>query len=314
MGPDSTLGPGRRWVARYPSGVIEGEPDPPLPRVSWGTNRYLEIDGERVHVVERGSDGPRLLLLHGYASNAQAWRAVIDRLDGRFRMAAADMVGFGWSSRTPLRPLTGDAYAERLVGLLDALGWPQAHVAGQSWGGGLAQRLAAAHPDRVDRLVLMATVDPSRTLWLGTAGLRLGIRFPWVAQLAVTRAQRLAARAAGVSAWNLARGYVDPLRIPGTNAFLDRFVAEHATSSHLDLSRVKAQSLVIGPLEDRVVLPEITRSVAARIPGARYVPIPGAGHSVAAEAPDVITELLADFLTEDDASGEETRRRGASVR
>jgi pimeloyl-ACP methyl ester carboxylesterase len=53
---------------------------------------------------------------------------------------------------------------------------------------------------------------------------------------------------------------------------------------------------VVGPLEDQVVLPEITRSVAARIPGARYVALPGAGHSVAAEAPAVVADLIADFL------------------
>lgn len=276
-----------------------GHPDPPLPRLSWGANRYLDVAGERVHLVERGERGPRLLLLHGYASNAQAWRAVIDRLDGRFQMAAVDLVGFGWSTRYPTRPLTGDDYAERLAGVLDALDWPIAHVVGQSWGGGLAQRLAAAHPDRVDRLVLVATVDPSRMLWLGTVGLRLGIRFPLLARIAVRRAQRLAGRAAGVRASELARGYVEPLRLPGTEAFLDRFVAEHATSSHLDLGRVASPTLVVGPLEDRVVLPEITRSVAARISGARYVALPAASHSVAAEAPGVVSDLIADFLGAD---------------
>jgi len=278
--------------------VTAAHPDPPLPHLAWGRSQYLDLDGERVHVVVRGERGPRLLLLHGYASNAQAWRGVIDRLDGEFQMAAVDAVGFGWSTRYPVRPLTGDAYAERLAAVLDALGWPSAHVAGQSWGGGLAQRLAVAHPQRVDRLVLVATVDASRTLWLGTAGLRLGIRFPWLARIAVRRAQRIAARAAGVSAGELARGYVDPLRLAGTEAFLDRFVAEHATSSHLDLGHIAAPTLVIGPLEDRVVLPEITRSVAARIAGARYVTIPGAGHSVAAEAPAVVADLIADFLGE----------------
>lgn len=276
--------------------MTAAHPNPPLPRLSWGSNRYLDLDGERVHVVERGERGPRLLLLHGYASNAQAWRAVMDRLDGQFQMAAVDAVGFGWSTRYPARPLTGDAYAERLTGVLDALDWPTAHVAGQSWGGGLAQRLAVAHPERVDRLALVATVDPSRTLWLGTAGLRLGMRLPWLAWIAVARAQRLAARAAGARAGELARGYVEPLRLPGTDAFLDRFVAEHATSSHLDLGRIAAPTLVIGPMEDRVVLPEITRSVAARIPGARYVALPGAGHSVAAEAPAVVADLIAEFL------------------
>ena len=278
--------------------MTDAHRDPPLPHLSWGTSRYLDLDGERVHAVSRGDSGPRLLLLHGYASNAQAWRGVMDRLDGQFQMVAVDAVGFGWSTRYPVRPLTGDAYAERLAAVFDALGWPTAHVAGQSWGGGLAQRLAVAHPERVDRMVLVATVDPSRTLWLGTAGLRLGIRFPWLARIAVRRAQRIAARAAGVRAGELARGYVEPLRLPGTGAFLDRFVAEHATSSHLDLGRIAAPTLVIGPLEDQVVLPEITRSVAARIPGARYVALPGAGHSVAAEAPAVIADLMAEFLGE----------------
>jgi pimeloyl-ACP methyl ester carboxylesterase len=271
---------------------------PRLPHLAWGKNRYLEVVGELHHVVERGSSGRRLLMLHGYASNAQAWRAVMERLDGQFRMAAVDAVGFGWSTRYPTRPLTGDEYGERLAGILDALGWPTAHVAGQSWGGGLAQRLAVAHPERVDRMVLVATVDASRTLWLGTAGLRLGIRFPWLARIAVRRAQRVAAGAAGIGVGELARGYVEPLRLPGTDAFLDRFIAEHATSSHLDLGRIGAPTLVIGPLEDRVVLPEITRSVAARIPGARYVALPGAGHSVAAEAPDMVADLIADFLGE----------------
>lgn len=276
--------------------MTAGHREPPLPRPSWGESRQLEVDGERVHVVERGTQGARVLLLHGYASNAQAWRAVIDRLDGRFQMAAVDLVGFGWSTRYPTRPLTGDAYAERLAGVLDALDWPIAHVVGQSWGGGLAQRLAVAHPQRVDRLVLVATVDPSRTLWLGTAGLRLGIRFPWLARVAVARAQRVAAQAAGLRPRELARGYVDPLRLAGTGAFLDRFVAEHATSSHLDLVRVGAPTLVIGPLEDRVVLPEITRSVAARIPNARYVAVPGASHSVASEEPGLVADLIANFL------------------
>jgi pimeloyl-ACP methyl ester carboxylesterase len=283
--------------------VTAGEPDPPLPRVSWATNRYLSVDGERIHVIERGRVGPRLLLLHSYASNAQTWQALIHRLDGRFQMAAVDMPGFGWSTRYPTLALTGDAYAERLVGILDALGWPTAHVVGQSWGGGLAQRLAAAHPERVDRLALVATVDPSRMLWLGTAGLRLGIRFPFIARIAVARAQRLAARAAGVRPRELARAYVEPLRLPGTGAFLDRFVAEHATSSHLDLGQITAPTLVIGPLEDRVVLPEVTRSVAARILGSRYVAVPGAGHSVAAEEPDLVADLIAEFLDEDRAAG-----------
>jgi pimeloyl-ACP methyl ester carboxylesterase len=53
---------------------------------------------------------------------------------------------------------------------------------------------------------------------------------------------------------------------------------------------------VIGPLEDRVVPAGVTRSVAARIRDARYVAVPAASHSVAAERPDLIAELIADFV------------------
>ncbi len=274
--------------------------NPPLPNINWGANRYLQVDGERVHVVQRGSTGPRLLLVHGYASHALGWRAVMDRLAGHFQMAAIDMVGFGWSSRFPTRPLTGQAYGERLAGEMDSLGWPRADVAGLSWGGGLAQRLAAEHPDRVNRLVLIATVDPSRTLWLGDGGLRLAIRFPRLARLVASRALRLASARSGVPARDLARGYVDPLRLPGTAAFLTRFLAQHRTSEHLDLSKITAPTLVIGPLADQVVNPAITRSVAGRIRGARYEGIPAARHAVAFEAPDVVASLIADFLLSGD--------------
>jgi len=270
--------------------------DPPLPHVSWGANRYMQVDGERVHLVERGSTGPRLLLVHGYASHALAWRAVMERLGGPFRMAAVDMPGFGWSTRFTTKPLTGEAYGERLARILDALAWPRAHVAGISWGGGLVQRLAAAHPDRVDRLALVATVDPSRTLWLGTAGLRLAIRFPRLARLAAARALRLSARRSGIPARELARGYVDPLQLPGTGAFLARFVTEHRASARLDPARIAAPTIVIGPLADQVLDPAVTRSVAERIPGARYEGIAGARHAVAFEEPDRVAELIADFL------------------
>ena len=270
--------------------------EPFLPTVKWGADRFLEVDGERVHLVERGESGPRLLLIHGFPSNAISWRPVMERLSDQFRMAAVDMVGFGWSTRYPARGLTGDLYAERLAALLGKLGWDHAHVAGLSWGGGIAQRLAASHPDLMDRLVLVASVDPSRTLWLGTGGLRLAIRQPSLARLVVSRVLREAARTSGLTARELAHAYVDPLQLPGTRAFLRRFVAEHRTSSHLDQARIEAPTLVIGPLADPIVPPAVSVSLARRIRGARYEPVPGVGHQVHFEAPNRVAELMAEFL------------------
>jgi pimeloyl-ACP methyl ester carboxylesterase len=285
--------------------------EPPLPALTWGRNRFLEVDGERIHLVERGESGPRLLLVHGFPSNSISWRLIMERLAERFRMAAVDMVGFGWSTRFPTRGLTGDLYAQRLAALLGVMGWDRAHIAGLSWGGGVAQRLAAAHPGRVDRLVLAASVDPSRTLWLGTGGLRLAIRQPAFARLVVARALRGAAARSGMPARELAHAYIDPLQLPGTREFLRRFVVEHRASSHLDQTRIEAPTLVIGPLADRIVPPAVSVALARHIRGARYEPIPDVGHQVHFEAPDRVAELMAGFLwgsaVEKPSTGRESR-------
>jgi pimeloyl-ACP methyl ester carboxylesterase len=259
--------------------------------------RFLEVDGERIHLLQRGS-GPPLLLVHGFPSNATAWSMVIDRLEPHFTMIAVDMVGFGQSTRRPRRPLSGVGYADRLVALLDALQLERPHVAGLSWGGSVVQRLAARHPHRVDRVVLLASVSAGRVLPLTTAnllGLAAAIRFPALGRLAV---RRFVTRAAGggAASEHLVRGYTEPLQIPGTLAALRRFVRDTASTPAIDLAEIGAPTLVIVPQADRVVSPQVGAEIAATIRGARFVPMAGIGHAVQFEAPGRVAELMVDFL------------------
>ncbi|HET6744383.1 MAG TPA: alpha/beta hydrolase [Candidatus Limnocylindria bacterium] len=260
--------------------------------------RFLEVGGERIHLVERGT-GPPLLLVHGFPSNATAWRVVMDRLEPSFAMVAPDMVGFGRSTRRPRRPLTGDDYADRLAGLLDVLRLDHVDVAGLSWGGSVAQRLAARHPERVDRLVLVASVSAARWLPLSTAnllGLAVAIRFPRIGRLAVRRFLARAAVDTRLPLEELVRGYIDPLQTPGTLAALRRFVRDTAATTPIDLGRVRAPTLVIAPQADRIVAPDVGVEIAASIPDARLEELPGVGHAVQFEAPDRVAELMRDFL------------------
>ena len=261
-------------------------------------DRFLDVNGERIHVLQQGS-GPPLLLLHGYPSNAVAWRSVMDRLTNRYAMTAVDMVGFGLSTRHPTAGLDGDAYADRLPALLDALNLARPHVAGLSWGGSVAQRLALRHPERVDRLVLVASVSAGHPLLLGSGdlvGLAAAIRFPWLARLVVARFLGRAARGSGLPVEQLARGYVDPLRLPGTLAFLRRFVRATSATAPVDVSKIRAATLVITPQADRIVHPGVGATLAAAIPGARFAAIADAGHTVQFEAPAEVARLVDDFL------------------
>ena len=260
--------------------------------------RFVEVGGERIHLVERGS-GPPLLLIHGFPSNAAAWSAIVPRLEAERSMVALDMVGFGQSTRQPRRPLTGDAYADRLASLLDLLELPRVDVAGLSWGGSVAQRLAARHPDRVNRLVLLASVSAAHVLPLRTSnllGLAVAIRFPGVARRVVRRFLSRTSTDPDVPVEALVRAYVEPLARPGTLAAMRRFVRDTAATQPIDLGVITAPTLVVVPQADRIVPPAVQAEIAMRIPGARYEPIPGIGHAIQFEAADRVAALMRDFL------------------
>lgn len=272
-------------------------PAAPAPR----TVRRLEVAGEGVSLVEQGS-GPPLLLVHGFPSNALAWSLVMDRLARRYRMLAPDQVGFGGSTREPRRPLTGDAYADRLADLLNALALDQVDVAGISWGGAISQQLALRHPVRVRRLVLAAPIHAGHPLRLGDTSLLgslAGRLAPPLARAAVRRYLRRATNgdlAAG-ELEAIVRAYVEPLATPGTVAFLRRFVRATRRTQAADVSRITAPTLVVVPDADRVIPPSVGRALAAAIPGARLERFAGVGHAVQFEAAGRLAEAIDGFLS-----------------
>ena len=118
----------------------------------------LTIGGRAIRVaVREGTPGwPPLLLCNGIGASLELLQPFVDALDPRRPVVRFDMPGIG-GSPAPVIPYHLGALAPLLTGLLDRLGYPQADVLGISWGGGLAQQFALSRPDRVRRLVLVAT-------------------------------------------------------------------------------------------------------------------------------------------------------------
>jgi poly(3-hydroxyalkanoate) depolymerase len=120
--------------------------------------RILAIGGWAMRVaVREGNPGwPPLLLCNGIGASLEALQPFVDALDPRRPVIRFDMPGIG-GSPAPVVPYHLGTSAPRLAGLLDRLGYRQADILGVSWGGGLAQQFALSRPDRVRRLVLVAT-------------------------------------------------------------------------------------------------------------------------------------------------------------
>lgn len=105
---------------------------------------------------ERAGEGLPLVLVHGAAQDARAWRPQLSALADELTVVAWDEPGAGRSSDLP--PDFGLAdYADCLAALIEALALGPAHVAGLSWGGTVAQELYRRHPELVRTLIMVDT-------------------------------------------------------------------------------------------------------------------------------------------------------------
>ena len=120
--------------------------------------RILTIGGRAIRVAVRdGTPGrPPLLLCNGIGASLELFQPFVDALDPQRPVIRFDMPGIGGSPAAVV-PYHLATLPSLLAGLLDQLGYEQADVLGISWGGGLAQQFALSRPDRVRRLVLVAT-------------------------------------------------------------------------------------------------------------------------------------------------------------
>lgn len=116
--------------------------------------RHLDVNGLSTRVLQAG-DGEAVIMLHGTSGHLEAFVRNLPDLAPRLACHALDMMGHGYTDG-PDAPYRIPGYVEHLLGYLDAEGIQVAHFIGESLGGWVAARLAADHPERVGKLILVA--------------------------------------------------------------------------------------------------------------------------------------------------------------
>lgn len=261
----------------------------------------VRVDAETtVEYVVAGEHGPvpDLVLVHGTGGTAVTnWAHLTGDLiaDGR-RVVAPNLSGAG-ATTDDGGPLTVERLAEQVLAAADDAGAGIFDLAGFSLGAVVAAHLAARHPGRVRRLVLIAG-------WVSSADGRTGLQFGLWRRLAETDPEALVRllTLTGFSAGYLARR---PARAteqlvaeglatlqPGVarQALLDEHVDIHAAAR-----AITVPTLVIGNDDDAMVPVEGARELAALIPGARYEELQS-GHLVLYEQPAALTRLIREHL------------------
>ena len=115
----------------------------------------LSVQGGEIYYEVHGA-GPPLLLVSGLGGLASYWRPQLPALTDRFQVIVHDHRGTGASARSDIR-YSVDQMTTDVLGLMDGLGIPSAHVVGHSTGGAIGQTIALKHGRRLKSLVLFAT-------------------------------------------------------------------------------------------------------------------------------------------------------------
>jgi 2-hydroxymuconate-semialdehyde hydrolase len=252
-------------------------------------------------------EGDAILLIHGSGPGVTAWanwRGVIPTLSQRARIIAPDMLGFGYTSCPRDWKLDPDAWVQSLVGLLDALDIPRVSIVGNSFGGAIALAFAKAHPQRVQRLVLM-----------GAAGLSFpiteGLDKVWGYQPSLQSMRELMEVFAydhGLINDDLVRmRYEASIRDDVQTRFAQLFPAprqqgvEMLALAEADLRSLLHETLLIHGRDDKVIPLEVSERMLRLIPHSQMHVFGECGHWVQIEKAAAFTRLLVDFLIEQPA-------------
>ncbi|MCJ2094526.1 3-oxoadipate enol-lactonase [Methylobacterium sp. J-072] len=240
------------------------------------------------------SGAPVVAFSNSLGTTRAMWDGVAAALRGRYRVLRYDTRGHG-ASATRDAPAEIADLAGDLLGLLDGLGIGRAHLVGLSLGGMTVQALAAAAPDRVASLTLMATAAymPSEASWNERA--------------AAVRAQGTAAIVdATLGRWftpdfaERAPAVVAPIREAFAACDRAGYAVACGAIGRMDLrpvlGRITAPTLVIAGRDDPATPPAMAEEICAGIPQAELVLIPRAAHLLAVEHPEAAAAHLLGFL------------------
>jgi pimeloyl-ACP methyl ester carboxylesterase len=258
--------------------------------------REIEVEGLRI-TYRRSGEGEPLVLLHGGASDSREWRRQLDALSDEFDVIAWDAPGCGGSSDPPESFRLTD-YADCLWAFLEALGASPAHVAGLSFGAGLALELYRRHPETTRTMVLASAYagwagslprevveERLRQVLLEADAPREDLVCAWLPTLfgPVASAELCTELAAIIS----------DVRPAGMRAMARSFAEADLRDV---LPRLAVPTLLLYGDADVRAGPAVGRELHAAIPRSTLVVLPGAGHQLNMEAAERFNAEVRAFL------------------
>jgi pimeloyl-ACP methyl ester carboxylesterase len=250
-------------------------------------------------------EGPPVVLVHGTPSRSFIWRRVAEVLARRHRVFVWDLLGFGDSERHVEQDVSLVAHGEVLAELVERWELELPALVGHDIGGGIALRahllegVPVSHLVLVDAVVLAPWITPRTRQMQRELDRWLSLPNP---ELADVITEHLRSATAGPLApevfealfdqWDGERGQALYLRN------LAQFDEQHTAEVEERLPTITAPTLVVWGEQDAWLPVETSERIAALIPGAQRVVVPGAGHFSMEDEPERVAAIVDGFLAE----------------
>ncbi len=283
------------------------------------THKFVQVNGIKMHYVTEG-EGPLVVLLHGFPQFWYAWRHTIPELARYYKVVAPDMRGYGETEKPPhIEDYKSKTLYDDVAGLIHALGYEKAHLVGHDWGGAIALGVALNEPQVIDHLVVLNAPHPAKYVKALKSNFRQMCRswyvfffqLPYLPEHLVRRKWWINHFMRG---WSIRKEtfsdedlkqYEQAINIPGAaNAIINYYrAAIRATlkkrAGESAPRKIDVPTLLIWGEEDKALGKELTYNMDSLFTGPFHIEyIPNCSHWVNEEQPELVNQLILDFLSD----------------
>ncbi|TGQ68382.1 3-oxoadipate enol-lactonase [Mesorhizobium sp. M00.F.Ca.ET.186.01.1.1] len=256
---------------------------------------FVTLGGITLHhrYVEANGKTPAVVFINSLGTDFRIWDQLLSELDGEMPLLVYDKRGHGLSDIGDIRSI--DDHVDDLIGLIDHFGLDRLVLCGLSVGGMIAQGLYARRPEIVAAMILCDTAH------------KIGTAESWNARIATVQANGIRAVADAVlKVWFTPPfhserqpeldGYWNMLTRQALPGYIGTCMAVRDADFTETARRIAVPTLCVVGDQDGSTPPDLVRSLADLIPGARFEIISDAGHIPCVEHPAALVALIRDFV------------------
>ena len=279
---------------------------------SW-QHAYITTNGVKLHYVTQG-EGDLMLMLHGFPEFWYSWRHQIPEFAKNYKVVALDLRGYNDSDKPADKSAyVMDEFIRDVEGVIKGLGYDKCILVGHDWGGAIAWNFAYAHPEMVERLIILNLPHPAKFAegmrnpqQLLRSSYMFFFQIPWLPEFLIqssdyqpieTAIKGMAVNKSAITKEDL-EAYKDAAAKRGamtaTLNYYRNIFQQRMTSQ--DWSVLSVPTLMIWGEKDTALGKELTYGTEAYVRDFQIKYIPDCSHWVQQEQPQLVNQYMREFL------------------